>query len=91
MRLAVKVVPKSSRNRIAGWMGDTLKVCVTAAPERGKANAAVVELLSASLGVPRSAVRIVSGETAARKVVEVEGLETAEARRRLDELLTPNS
>ena len=84
MRLSVKVVTKSSRDRVAGWMGDTLKVCVTAAPERGKANAAVVEVLSDALGVTRSAVRIVAGETSPRKTVEVDGLDEAEARRRLD-------
>jgi uncharacterized protein (TIGR00251 family) len=84
MRLSVKAVPKSSRDRVAGWMGDTLKVCVTAAPERGKANAAVIAVLADALGVSRSAVRIVAGETSARKTVEVGGLDVAEARRRLD-------
>jgi len=84
MRLSVKVVPRSSRDRVVGWMGDTLKVCVTAAPERGKANAAVVGVLSDALGVPRAAVRIVAGETSPRKTVEVDNLDEAEARRRLD-------
>jgi hypothetical protein len=84
MKLSVKAVPKSSRDRVAGWMGDTLKVCVTAAPERGKANAAVVGVLSDALGVPRAAVRIVAGKTSPRKTVEVDGLDEAEARRRLD-------
>ena len=84
MKLSVKAVPKSSRDRVAGWMGDTLKVCVTAAPERGKANAAVVGVLSDALGVPRAAVRIVAGKTSPRKTVEVDNLDEAEARRRLD-------
>jgi len=84
MRLSVKVVPRSSRDRVVGWMGDTLKVCVTAAPERGKANATVVGVLSDALGVPRAAVRIVAGETSPRKTVEVDNLDEAEARRRLD-------
>lgn len=82
-RLSVKVVPKSSRDRIAGRMGEAIKVCVTAAPERGKANAAVVALLAKALGVPRSAVRIVAGETGARKIVEVDGLIEAVAVARL--------
>ena len=34
MRLAIKVVPKASRDSVAGWLGDALKVCVTAPPER---------------------------------------------------------
>lgn len=54
MRLRIKVVPKSSRNRIAGWIGEALKVCVTAAPERGKANAAVQEVLAEAWPFPRS-------------------------------------
>ena len=73
MRLHLKVIPKSSRDRVVGWIGDRLKVQVTAAPERGKANAAVVEVLAAALGVSRSQVRIVAGETSPLKTVEVEG------------------
>ncbi|MEK7839378.1 MAG: DUF167 domain-containing protein, partial [candidate division NC10 bacterium] len=53
MRLTVKVIPKSSRDSIAGWVGDALKVCVTAAPERGKANAAVEAVLADALGLAR--------------------------------------
>ena len=83
MKLAVKVVPGSSRDRVAGWLGDALKVCVTAPPERGRANEAVAELLAEALCVPRSAVRLLEGATSARKVFEVEGLEQEEARRRL--------
>ena len=50
-RLKAKVVPGSSRNRIVGWLGDALKINVTAPPEKGKANEAVVELLSMKLGI----------------------------------------
>lgn len=83
MRLAVKVVPKSSRDRVAGWVGDALKVCVTAAPERGRANAAVIDVLAAALGVPRRAIRVVSGETSPRKILEIDGLDEAEVRWRV--------
>jgi uncharacterized protein YggU (UPF0235/DUF167 family) len=48
-------------------------VQVTAAPEKGKANAAVVEVLAAALNLPKSALRIVSGETSPLKTVEVDG------------------
>jgi uncharacterized protein YggU (UPF0235/DUF167 family) len=51
-------------------------VQVTAAPEKGKANAAVVEVLAEALDLPKSALRIVSGETSPLKTVEVD----AEAR-----------
>jgi uncharacterized protein YggU (UPF0235/DUF167 family) len=83
VKLHLKVVPKSSADRIAGWMGDALKVCVTAAPERGKANEAVQALLARNLGLKRGQVRVVAGHSAARKVVEIDGLTEAEVRRRL--------
>ena len=83
MRLSIKVVTKSSSDRLVGWMGDALKVCVTAAPERGRANAAVVALLSNALGVSRNAVRIVSGARASRKTVDLAGVDAEALRRRI--------
>ena len=71
--LSLKVVPKASRDRVVGWVGDRLKVQVTAAPEKGKANAAVVEVLAEALDLPKSALRIVSGETSPLKTVEFDG------------------
>ena len=81
--LQLKVVPKASRNEIAGWVGDALKVRVTAPPERGKANAAVVELIASVLGVPRDSVRLIAGETRERKVVAVDTLSPEEIRKRV--------
>ena len=83
MKLQIKVVPKSSRNCVAGWMGDTLKVWVTAPPERGKANGAVLAVLADALGVSRESIRLVAGLKSSRKVVEIEGLVAAEVHRRL--------
>ena len=83
MKLKIKVVPKSSRNSAAGWMGDTLKVCVNAAPEKGKANRAVQEILAAALGLPKGNVRVVSGLTSARKLVEIAELSELEIKQRL--------
>ncbi len=79
----VKVVPGASRSRIAGPHGDALKVQVAAAPERGRANDAVCDLLSEKLGVPRRNVVVVRGTTSPRKSVRVEGLAPAEVARRL--------
>ncbi|HLY07891.1 MAG TPA: DUF167 domain-containing protein [Planctomycetota bacterium] len=73
IRLRLKVVPKASADRLAGWIGERLKIQVTAAPERGKANAAVIALLAKALGVGRSAVRITVGETSPLKTVEIDG------------------
>ena len=86
IKLQVKVVPGSSRACIAGWLGETLRVRVTAPPERGKANAAVEELLASALELARDAVRIVAGHASARKVVELSGLPEAELRSRLARL-----
>jgi hypothetical protein len=76
MKLQLKVIPKSSRDRVVGWIGDRLKIQVTAAPERGKANDAVIGVLAETLGLSRSRVRIVSGETSPLKTVEIQGDET---------------
>ena len=83
VKLTVKVVPKSSRNSIAGWVGDALKVCVTAAPERGKANAAVESVLAEALGVTRERVRTVAGLRSPRKILEIAGVASSELHRRL--------
>lgn len=73
MILKVKVHPGAGRDRVEGWLGDTLKLSVSAPPEKGKANKAVVDLLARHFKVPRSAIRIVSGEASREKVVEIEG------------------
>ncbi len=74
-RLKVKVVPGSSRNEIVGWLGDALKIKVTAPPEKGKANEAVVELLAAALGIATDDIIVVSGHSSPAKVVAVSGMD----------------
>jgi uncharacterized protein len=83
VKLRVKVTPKSSRNAILGWRGDILKISVTAAPERGRANDAVETYLAERLGIRRASVRIVSGHTAELKQVEIEGIDDTEVLSRL--------
>src|SRR5262245_36714233 len=83
IKLRLKVVPSSSRTSIDGWLGDTLKIRVTAPPERGKANAAVEAAIAEALGVSSHCVRVVSGQTSARKVIEVTGLSESEVHHRL--------
>jgi hypothetical protein len=77
VRLPVKVVPKASRDRVVGWIGGRLKVAVTAAPERGRANQALVRILADALGVAPGGVRIVSGQSAPLKTVEIDAPEAA--------------
>jgi uncharacterized protein (TIGR00251 family) len=72
LMLTLKVVPKASRDEVVGVLEDgALKVKVTAAPDRGKANAAVCELLAEAFGVPKRNVEIVRGETSHTKQVRV--------------------
>jgi uncharacterized protein (TIGR00251 family) len=81
--LEIKVTPKSSRDAILGWLGDALKIAVTAAPERGRANAAVEDLLARTLQIAPSCVNVVAGHTSSRKRVAIKGLNAVDARRRL--------
>lgn len=84
--LSVKVVPGSSRNRIAGRYGEGIKVQVSAAPERGKANDAVIELLAESLGLKPSQIELVSGHAQPRKVFRIHGLDDAQLGAKLADL-----
>lgn len=84
IRLSLKVVPGSSRDQVAGWLDDTLKVRVRAPAERGKANASVEKVVAEALGVPQGCVRIVAGWTSPRKKIEISGLSEAEVRERLE-------
>ena len=75
MDLTVKVIPKSSRNEIAGRMADgTLRVKIAAPPEKGKANAELRAFLAKEYGVPQRDVVIVSGETSHLKRVRIAGV-----------------
>jgi len=82
MRLAVRVTPKGGRDAADGWALDPggrpfLKLRVSAAAADGAANAAVIALVSKSLRIPKSAVRIASGETARLKLLELDGVDEA--------------
>jgi len=81
--ISVKAVPRAARDEIVGWLGDALKVRVAAPPQDGRANAALELLLAAALGLRRGAVRVAAGHGAARKRVEIDGLDRGEIERRL--------
>ena len=83
MNLKVRVQPRASRNSVEIADDDTVRVRVTAPPDRGKANDAVVRLLASQLGVPKSVVRIVRGHTSRSKVIQVEGLDLDDAIKRI--------
>lgn len=78
VRLFVRLTPKASRNAIGDVVADAdgqqwLKVSVTAVPENGKANQALIKLLAKSAKCPKSSVRIVSGQTDRTKTLLIDG------------------
>jgi uncharacterized protein len=81
--LKLRVAPKSAQDAIVGWHGDALKIKVRAAPENGRANAAVVKLLAETLGLPRAAIVLESGHTSRDKRVRVQGLSAEKVAERL--------
>ena len=72
--LSIRTQPGSSKNRIIGEYGGRLKLAVTAAPEKGKANKAVIELLADTLHIHESSIHIISGESSRDKRLMIEGL-----------------
>jgi uncharacterized protein (TIGR00251 family) len=72
--LAVKVVPGSNRDRVAGRYGDAVKIQVSAPPEDGKANKTVLRVLAEFLGVRPDQLTVARGHGQPRKVIAVRGL-----------------
>jgi len=71
VRIAVHVAPNAKRTEVLGVFNDALKIRLQAQPIEGKANAALVNFIAASLNVSRSSVIITHGQTSQRKLVEV--------------------
>jgi uncharacterized protein YggU (UPF0235/DUF167 family) len=84
VQLRIKVVP-GARNEGIEWLGDLLKVKVRVAPEKGRANTAVEELLAERLALPQSTVKIVAGFTSPLKTVEISSVaDLSTLRQKLD-------
>lgn len=78
IRLAVRLTPSGGRNAVDGVetnaAGEThLKVRVSAVPEKGKANKALIELLAKTLRIPKSSIRLISGDTSRQKILRIDG------------------
>ncbi|TML86132.1 MAG: DUF167 domain-containing protein [Actinobacteria bacterium] len=82
-RLRLRVSPGAGRSGIIGRHGDAWKVRVTAPPEDGRANEAVLRLLADALSMPRTSVTLVSGHTGRDKIVLLDGVGPALIERRL--------
>lgn len=72
--IRVKVLPRSSKNQIVGQENGTFKVKLTAPPVEGKANKALIDLLTKRLGLPKENAEIVSGKRSRLKSVRIKGL-----------------
>ncbi|MGR3319584.1 MAG: DUF167 domain-containing protein [Candidatus Anammoxibacter sp.] len=72
--LLLKVQPNAKKNSIVGKHGDRLKISVTAPPDKGKANKAVIKLIATELKVKTSQVSVVSGQTSRDKKVQILGV-----------------
>ena len=73
--LTLHIQPGAKKTEFAGLHGDALKIRLAAPPVDGKANEALIKFVAEALKLPKSAVRLKSGQTSRRKVLEVTGAE----------------
>ena len=85
--LPVRAQPGARRNEVQGVHDAALKVCVTQAPEKGKANKAIADVLAKWLGVKKSQVELMAGETASQKKFFIRGVETQDLAKLVQEKL----
>lgn len=85
--LPVQAQPGARKNAITGLHAGRLKVAVTQAPEKGKANQALIKLLAELLELKRHQIALVSGETSSQKKFCVAGVNLSDLRRRIESLL----
>lgn len=88
--LSVRLTPRSSADRIAGLWRDAddrawLSASVTAPPDKGRANEALIALLARTLGLARAKISLVSGESSRLKRVRIHG-DDPQVRERIDAL-----
>lgn len=77
VKVNIKAVPGARRDEVVGWLGDRLKIRISAPPEDGRANLAIRELLARELGVRPADVAITAGLTRPEKTVEISGITDA--------------
>lgn len=75
--VTIRVVPRASKTEFAGEIGGAVKVRITSPPIDGAANAELIKLFAKTLGVAKSCVEIVSGQTSKTKRIRIAGV-TAE-------------
>ncbi len=83
--IKIKLVPGSSKNQFVGKEDDLYRVKVTAPPVDGRANRALISLLSKKLGRPKGSIEIISGETSRIKQIRVHGISGEEVNKLLQD------
>ena len=78
------MIPNASKNQIDGWKEEILKIRITTAPEKGEANAALIDFLAKTLDIPKSAIQIVSGKSSRLKTLRIEGITQDQIKRLLN-------
>ena len=81
--LLVKAQPGARRNAVTGIHDGALKVAVTQVPEKGKATAAIIDVIATTLGLKRSQIEIVSGQTSTHKKFLIRNMNAAELANRI--------
>jgi len=75
--LTLHIQPGAKKTEVAGLHGEALKIRLAAPPVDGKANEALLRFVAETLGLPKSAVSLKSGQTSRRKVLEISGATAA--------------
>lgn len=75
IRFEVKVQPKSSQNQITGIVEGVMKIRLTSPPVDGKANQALINMLSKIVDVPKKSITIIRGETSTNKLIQISGVD----------------
>ena len=86
--LPVKAQPGARRNGVTGVHDGSLKVAVSQAPEKGKATAAIINVLTESLGIKKNQIELLSGQTSTHKRFLIREIDMDELLKRISELLT---
>jgi uncharacterized protein len=78
-KISIKAQPNAGRNEDVGLTGGIWKIKIAAPPEKGKANKQLIEFLSDTLGVRKTHILILKGESSHNKILAIEGIDQSEA------------
>lgn len=84
--IKIKVQPRASKSRIAGLLGDSLKVTLTAPPVDGAANMACIEFFARLMGLPKNRIEIISGQTGRTKLLKIFGIKSADLKEKIGDM-----